>query len=141
LLDQASKLARIGSFEIDCEKEILCWSPVTKEIHEVETEFIPTAQKGISFYKEGESRDAISLAYQKALKENIPYDIEMQIITAKGEVRWVRSIGQPNFVDGKCVRINGSFQDITNIKNSELDALKTSAEKEILLESIGDAFF
>ncbi len=141
LLDEASRFARFGTFEIDCEKDILYWSPVTKEIHEVEMEFVPTAQIGINFYKEGESRNAISNAYLKAFKENTPYDLELQLVTAKGRERWVRSIGQPTFVGGKCVRINGSFQDITNIKNSELKALKASEEKEIILESIGDAFF
>ena len=141
LLDEASRLARIGSFEIDCEKDTMYWSPVTKEIHEVEMDYNSNLEKGILFYKEGESRNAMSNAYLKALKENIPYDLELQIITAKGKERWVRKIGRPTFVNGKCIRINGSFQDITNIKNSELKALKTSAEKEIILESIGDAFF
>ncbi len=141
LLDEASRFARIGSFEIDCEKDIMYWSSVTKEIHEVDVAYCPTLEKGILFYKEGESRDAMSNAYIEALNKNIPYDLEMQIITEKGRERWIRKIGQPTFVDGKCVRINGSFQDITNIKNSELEALKASEEKEIILESIGDAFF
>ncbi len=141
LLDEASSFARIGSFEIDCEKNTLYWSPVTKEIHEVDMDFDPTLEEGILFYKEGQSRNTMSSAYVKALEENIPYDLEFQMITAKGKERWVRKIGRPTFVDGKCVRINGSFQDITNIKNSELKALKASEEKEIILESIGDAFF
>jgi len=42
---------------------------------------------------------------------------------------------------GKAFRMVGAIQDITNIKNSELAALKASEEKEIILESIGDAFF
>ncbi|HSI69361.1 MAG TPA: PAS domain-containing protein, partial [Gillisia sp.] len=141
LLDEASRFARIGSFEIDCEKDTMYWSPVTKEIHGVDMNYDPTLEKGILLYKEGESRKAMSNAYLKALEENIPYDLEMQIVTPQGKERWVRKIGRPTFADGRCVRINGSFQDITHIKNSELKALKASAEKEIILESIGDAFF
>ncbi|CAM4060030.1 PAS domain S-box protein [Gillisia limnaea] len=141
LLDEASRFARIGSFEKDCEKDTVYWSPVTKEIHEVDMDYCPTLEKAILFYKEGESRNAMSNAYIKALNENIPYDLEMQILTANGNERWIRKIGHPTFVNGKCVRINGSFQDITNIKNSEQQALKASEEKEIILESIGDAFF
>lgn len=141
LLDEASRFARIGSFEIDCEKETMYWSPVTKEIHEVDIDYNPTLEKGILFYKEGDSRNAMSNAYKNALQENIPYDLEMQILTAKGNERWIRKIGRPTYANGKCVRINGSFQDITNIKNSELKALKVSREKEIVLESIGDGFF
>ncbi|PKD19987.1 hypothetical protein APR41_15015 [Salegentibacter salinarum] len=141
LLDEATKLARIGSFEIDCEKETLYWSAVTKEIHGVPLDYEPTLEKGIYFYKEGESRTAMNNAYRRAIEENIPYDIELQLITTEGEERWVRKIGQPTFINGKCVRINGSFQDITNLKMSEMQALKASEEKEKILESIGDAFW
>lgn len=141
LLDEASRFARIGSFEIDCEKDSLYWSPVTKEIHEVDLDYNPTLEKGIFFYKEGKSRDAMSKAYLEALTQNMSYDLELQVVTAKGKVHWVRKIGKPTFINGKCVRINGSFQDITNIKNSEMEALKALEEKEIILESIGDAFF
>ncbi|WP_286761795.1 PAS domain S-box protein [Salegentibacter sp. UBA1130] len=141
LLDEATKLAQIGSFEIDCEKEALYWSAVTKEIHGVPLDYKPTLEKGIYFYKEGESRTAMNNAYRRAYKDNIPYDLELQLITAKGEERWVRKIGRPTFVNGKCVRINGSFQDITNLKMSEMQALKASEEKEKILESIGDAFW
>ncbi len=141
LLDEASSFARIGSFEFDFEQDTLYWSPVTREIHEVAEDFVPNYDKGILFYKEGESRNAMSEAFAKAFEENIPYDLELQIVTANGNERWVRKIGRPTFVDGKCVRINGSFQDITNIKNSELKALKASEERQLILESIGDAFF
>ncbi|WP_424494376.1 PAS domain S-box protein [Salinimicrobium sp. GXAS 041] len=141
LLDEASSFARIGSFEFDFEQDTLYWSPVTKEIHEVDEDYRPDYEKGMLYYKEGESRDAMSRAFVRAIEENVSYDLELQIITAKGNERWIRKIGRPTFVDGKCVRINGSFQDITNIKNSELKALKASEERQLILESIGDAFF
>ncbi len=141
LLDEASKLSRIGSFEFDFIQDTVYWSPVTKEIHEVEPEYKPDYQKGILFCKEGESRNRMVKALKDAVDYNIPYDIEEQIVTAKGNECWVRKIGRPTFVDGKCVRINGSMQDISNIKNSELKALKASEEKQTILESIGDAFF
>lgn len=141
LLDEASKFSRIGSFEFDFIKGTLYWSPVTKEIHGVNEDYEPSYDTGILFYKEGDSRDRMVAAFKKAVEENIPYDLELQIITEKGNEVWVRKIGRPTFIDGKCVRINGSFQDITNIKNSELKALKASEEKQVILESIGDAFF
>ncbi len=141
LLDEASRFARIGSFEFDFEQDSVYWSPVTKEIHEVHKDFDPSYETGITFYKEGESRNTMSREFKRAVEENISYDLELPIVTAKGNERWVREIGRPTFVDGKCVRINGSFQDITNLKNSELKALKASEERQVILESIGDAFF
>lgn len=141
LLDEATRLANIGSFEIDCEKGTLYWSAVTKKIHGVPLDYNPTLEKGIYFYKEGESRTAMNNAYRRAYKDNISYDLELQLVTAEGEERWVRKIGKPTFVNGKCIRINGSFQDITYLKMSEMQALEASEEKEKVLESIGDAFW
>ncbi|WP_029034669.1 PAS domain S-box protein [Salinimicrobium terrae] len=141
LLDEASKFSRIGSFEFDFIKDYLFWSPVTKEIHEVSEDYEPNYETGILYYKQGDSRDRMIRAFKKAVEDNIPYDLELQMVTAKGNECWVRKIGRPTFVDGKCVRINGSFQDITTLKNSELKALKASEEKQVILESIGDAFF
>ncbi|UZH55317.1 PAS domain S-box protein [Salinimicrobium tongyeongense] len=141
LLDEASKLSRIGSFEFDFVQDTVYWSPVTKEIHEVAPDFKPDHEKGILFCKEGENQERMKTALKNAVDNNVPYDLEVQILTAKGNECWVRKIGRPTFVDGKCVRINGSVQDISHIKNSELKALKASEEKQTILESIGDAFF
>ncbi|WP_423819135.1 PAS domain S-box protein [Salinimicrobium sp. TIG7-5_MAKvit] len=141
LLDEASKLSRIGSFEFDFVQDTVYWSPVTKEIHEVAPDFKPDHEKGFLFCKEGENQERMKAALKNAVENNVPYDLEVQIVTAKGNECWVRKIGRPTFVDGKCIRINGSVQDISNIKNSELKALKASEEKQTILESIGDAFF
>jgi len=141
LLDEASKLSRIGSFEFDFVKNTVYWSPVTKEIYEVEADYKPDIQQGILFCVEGENRVIMNKALEDAVENDEPCDIEVQIITAKGNECWVRIIGRPTFVNGKCVRINGSVQDISNIKNSGLKALKAFEEKQTILESIGDAFF
>lgn len=141
LLDRASRLAKIGSFEVNLLQDTVYWSPVTKEIHEVEPDFKVTMESGTAFYKIGESLDKVNEALEKAVEENIPYDIEVRIKTAKGNERWVRIIGRPEFVDGKCVRISGSFQDIDSIKRTQLEAVVASEEKQVILESIGDAFF
>lgn len=54
----------------------------------------------------------------------------MQILTAKGKERWVRTIGKSERIDGECVRIFGIFQDIEEQKKTEykLKDLKEKAE-------------
>lgn len=126
LLDEANRLARIGSWEIDLVTNKIYWSEITKEIHEVAHDFIPDLETGIKFYMEGESRETISRAVQEALTHYRPWDLELMIITAKGNQRWVRAIGQPEFVADKCVRIYGSFQDIHQRKEVELRLQKVS---------------
>ena len=120
LTDQMSKIARMGMWEVDLVNNSVYWSPVTKAIHEVEPSFEPDLEGGINFYKEGESRDMIQQVVGKAIAEGESFDVELQLVTAKGKDIWVRAIGEPEFEDGKCARIVGVFQDVNNrVKRDE----------------------
>jgi PAS domain S-box-containing protein len=141
LLDKATRLAQIGSLEIDLIKEKIYWSDITKEIHEAEPGFTPDLQTGINFYKKGENRDLITQKVQDAIEKGISFDVELEIITSKGNTKWIRSIGEPECANGKCVRIYGSFQDIHKRKMAELAVAEILKEKDTILESIDDAFF
>ncbi len=127
MLEATSQVARVGGWEVDLVNNTLNWSPVTKEIHEVSPDYIPDLEKGINFYKEGESRDKITQAVNKAINEGSGFDIKLQIITAKGNERWVRSIGQTEMIKGKCVRIFGTFQDIHEQQLKDLRLIENEA--------------
>lgn len=49
-----------------------------------------------------------------------------------GSETWIRSIGKPEFSNGKCVRISGSLQDIHNQKISEIELAKNNQLLEII---------
>ncbi len=119
LLYKANVLARIGGWEVDLVKGTIYWSDITKEIHETEDNYVPDLETAINFYKEGEARDLIRQKVQEAIELGKPWDVELQIITAKNNECWIRSIGETEFVNGKCQRIYGSFQDIDQRKKAE----------------------
>lgn len=141
LLESATNMARIGGYEVDIPNDSMFWSPMTRDIHEVDDSFIPHLESAIGFYKEGASRTALTEAGYKALKDGIAWDLELEITTAKGRDRWVRVIGRTEHRDGRCTRIYGSFQDIDTRKRAELQVLAIAEEKNRILESIGNAFF
>ena len=120
LRQKAIEVARIGGWEIDLLTGELFWTDITKEIHEVPMDFVPDVTQGINFYKEGRHRDTISKIVDKAMKEGVPWDIELIIITAKGKEVWVRAMGDVEMLNGKCIRIFGTFQDIDAEKRIEL---------------------
>jgi PAS domain S-box-containing protein len=121
LLHKANTLARIGSWEVDLTKGTIYWSDITREIHETEQDYTPDLENGIQFYKEGPGRDLITRMVKDAIELGKPWDVEVQIVTAKNNERWIRTIGETEFINNKCVRIYGSFQDI--------DQRKKAAEK------------
>jgi len=142
LLDNANRLAKIGSWELDLRENDneMYWSDMTREILEVEKGYNPTLTGGFEFYT-SESKELIQHAVDKAIKKGKPFDLELLITTAKGNEKWIRCIGQSEIVDGECVRLYGSYQDIHQRKKAEVALQKAFEEKNEILESIGDAFF
>jgi PAS domain S-box-containing protein len=143
LLRKANTLARIGSWEVDLLKGAVYWNDITREIHEAESSFVPDLATGINFYKEGPGRELITQKINEAIELGEPWDVELQIITAKNNERWIRSIGETEFADGKCVRIYGSFQDIDKRKKVEEALLRSEARARRIFESdmIGFVFW
>jgi PAS domain S-box-containing protein len=134
LLQATSRMARVGGWGknlLNGEDE---WSDVTREIHEVGPDFVPGMHNSIQFYKEGPSRDAIIEAVTRLVETGEPYDVEVEFITAKGNERWIRTMGRAEFQDGRCVRIFGTFQDITDQRRVE-EALR---ESQAMLSKVFD---
>ena len=119
IFEEVNELTRTGGWELDLEKQTLIWTKVTRDIHEVPQDFIPNLNTAINFYKEGESRDLIIKLFTKAVNEGIPFDRELELVTAKGNEIWVRALGKPVMRNGKCIRIHGAFQDINTERKRE----------------------
>jgi PAS domain S-box-containing protein len=139
--EQATSLAHIGNWEIDLRKQTVYWSAITKQILQVDSSFEPTLELGVSLYKEGKSRDTVLEVIKNAMEHGTPWDEELEVQSPAGIVKWVRVIGDAEFVDGVCVRLYGSCQDVNIRKEAELQTQATLIEKNTILESIADAFF
>jgi PAS domain S-box-containing protein len=125
LLERTNKVAKIGTWEVDIIKNEMYWSKETKQIHEVDENFVPKITGGIQFYKEGVNRDRITSVFNLASSEGKSFDEELQIITQKGNLKWIRTVGVPQFLNNKLVKVYGVFQDITERKFQE-EALQAS---------------
>lgn len=128
LLSRTNAVGRVGGWEINLRDHSLWWSDVTKEIHEVDTDFLPQLEEGIHYYKAGADREAIEQAVQRGMQEGTPWDLELRIITGKGNERWVRAAGCVNLEKGEVTRIYGSFQDIDERKRAELALIEANKQ-------------
>ena len=135
ILEQTGKVARVGGWQFDVQKKEISWTKVTREIHGVEPNFEPDLEKGIAFYKEGESRDKINRAITEAIEKGKDWDLELQITTFQGEDLWVRSIGQSEFKNDKCTTLFGTFQDIDEHKKIEIEFNKSKKLLDDVLEA------
>jgi len=91
--------------------------------------YSPLVEEGISYYAP-EWREKITKVFTQCVQNGIPYDEEMEIITANGKRVWVRTIGKPLKDEaGKIIKVQGGFQDITELKKAE-------SQRYALLEEI-----
>ncbi|MGM0932966.1 MAG: PAS domain S-box protein [Bacteroidota bacterium] len=119
ILSETQEIAKIGSWSLDLVNNRLRWNGIIKEIHEVAQDYIPVLDEAIDFYKTRKDKDIISQAVNRAIEKAEAFDLELEILTAKGNEKWVRATGRPEFVNGVCTRVYGATQDITSRKITE----------------------
>ena len=130
LLEQITKIARIGSWELDLvnqDGESMYWSPMLLEMVEVEDSYKPTLTEGIEFHI-GESKERIQKALELLIADGTEFDEEILLLTAKGNERWSRAIGKSEMVNNERIRIYGSYQDIHDRKVADLELERSLKE-------------
>ena len=121
LLERTAKMAKIGGWELDLATSRVTWSKETGRIHEVDDNYVaPKYDTGDQWYPP-ESWPTIKAAVETAIAEQKPYDLESKFITAKGRNIWVRVQGFPVVSEGKVIKLQGTFQDISERKQAELE--------------------
>jgi len=135
LLSETEKTGKIGGWVFDAEKLTQNWTEETFRILEIDlTEGEPKVPEGVEFIAPA-FRPMAMQAIQRALEHGEPYDQKWEIITAKGNRRWVHAVAKAYQEQGKTKRVSGSFQDITERKRAEsqreaaLEALRESEER------------
>ena len=126
LLSETEKIGKIGGWTIDMATMKQTWTEETYHIHEVELNFDPDVSKGINFYTPS-SRPIIEEAFNHTIETGEPFDLELEIITAKGNMRYVHSVGEAHQLDGVTMSVSGSFQDITARKTADEEVNKTNS--------------
>lgn len=135
LLQETNKMARIGGWSLNLVKNKIKWTETTRNIHEVEEGFEPTPDSAASFFEDGLHRNRILRLFENAIVKGESWDERLKIITAKGREKWVRIIGRPVLVEGKCIMVRGSLQDV----NDEYQKEKEIQKKNNMLSAISSA--
>jgi PAS domain S-box-containing protein len=136
----AQRIAHLGSWEWDLLKGTLTWSLEVYRIFGVSpASFAPTNEAFLEMIPADE-RPMVRRAVLRAIEGQAAYDIEHRIIQPDGTVRTVRELAEV-FHDetGRPVKVAGSVQDITDIKDAQKEReglMRTLAAKNEELESI-----
>ncbi|MGD9116807.1 MAG: PAS domain S-box protein [Dehalococcoidia bacterium] len=130
LLNEVSGIAKIGGWEMDLINRTAKWTRATYDIAEIDYGApIPGPDEHVDYYLP-EYRPLVAEAMRKLIEEDIPLDFEAKLQTAKGNIIWCRAMGKAIRENGKCVKVRGTFQDVTELKEAELALKQWSVELE-----------
>ncbi|SIS48729.1 PAS domain S-box-containing protein [Zobellia uliginosa] len=138
---QTKEVARLGTWEISLTDNKVYWSKITREIHEIQDEYTPSLEEAINFFEEKYSRPRLSAHIQDAIEKKISFDLNFELITAKGNRRWVRVIGKPEIIDGQFKSVVGLVQDISDVTFSKLELNKAHAQLRSIFNSNHNVIF
>jgi signal transduction histidine kinase/CheY-like chemotaxis protein len=133
-LVKLESIANIGSWEVDLLTSKVTWSEQTKRIYQVDDSFIPDLKSAISFFKQGDNRERIANAVESGMKTGEKWHLDLELITAKNNSVWVSAFGEAEFVDGACVRLFGTLQDVTESVLLREELKSKQAQPERMLE-------
>ncbi|WCT72004.1 diguanylate cyclase [Sphingomonas naphthae] len=126
----AERLAQIGSWRLPIGGDAVEWSDQVYEIYGLPLGVQPPLDKALDHYLPHD-RPTIAAALERTIAGQGPYDIETEFVTATGQRRRVRSVGELEVIDGRPVAAIGVFQDVTRQYEME-QALRRNATTDAL---------
>ena len=130
-LEQMSRLARVGSWQLDADSRAMRWSDEAYRIHGLTPNDPIDPARALAFYDSEPARQQLQRAFDAALREGTPFEFELPMRDARGEPRWVRVLGTAQREGERVVRLTGAIQDITAFKQATqaLQAARDEADR------------
>ena len=130
-LREAQAVAGLGYWEMDVATNEVTWSEELYTIFELDESFKPDYNSYMNLLTESE-RKKIANAVEITMETHEPFELVHKFVTAKGEVKYIRSKGRAIVKNSRLTKLIGTGQDVTK---------ETLAEKKFkgLLESAPDA--
>ena len=138
LLRIAGQAARLGGWYVDLAEQRVAWSDEVAAIHERPAGYSPPIDEAIDYYAP-EYRQRLRDLLRECVEKGHPFDEQMELLPASGRRVWVRALGLPVFdAQGKVVRVQGAFQDVSERKQQELRLLESERRMRTTVESAFD---
>ncbi len=118
LMNEMGRIAKIGAWEFNPKMGKGTWTDEVAQIYDLDPNENASVEIGMSFFH-GKNRTRLEAAIHSAMEEGKAYDLELEMVSAKGVHKWVRTQGRAIVADGRVVQVYGSFQDITERKQTE----------------------
>jgi PAS domain S-box-containing protein len=141
-LNEAQRMAHIGSWELDIVDNVLIWSDEIYRIFEIDPKKFGATYEVFLNAIHPDDREAVNLAYTNSLKTRISYSIDHRLLFPDGRVKYVHEQCKTYYdADDKPLRSLGTVQDITERKHAEESQLRSEEENRAIISAVPDILF
>ncbi len=122
LMEAAEELALVGGWEQSFKTGHLFWTDQVYRMYDLEPNATGPVPTGTTGFFAPHSRPVILQAIQELRAHGTPFDIETEMISARGRQWWAQIVGRAEFENGQPIRGYGAIRDITlrRLASSEL---------------------
>jgi diguanylate cyclase (GGDEF)-like protein/PAS domain S-box-containing protein len=120
MLQEAQRIAHIGSWDVDIANDKLTWSDEIFRIWEIDKTQFKADFAAFLDTVHPQDRDRVVQTYNYAIQNHSLYQVEHRLLFPDGRVKYILEQGEPQYdAQGKPVRFIGSSLDITERKQAE----------------------
>ena len=131
--NEAQRLAKVGSWELDLQGNRLLWSDEIFNIFEIDKSQFEASYDAFLNAIHSEDRDKVNQAYTDSLSNRNAYEIVHRLQMTDGRIKHVRETCESFFDGEEPVRSVGTVQDITEIMLAEAELIKHREHLEDLV--------
>jgi|GEM_PF-581808 len=127
MIQMASKMSRMGAWSVDTSSMEVTWSEEVLRIYGLDSANEYSVEELFEWYPMP-GRELVKGSFSRCIETGESFDVEVPFL-AQGRELWVRVMGEGSFdSEGRIVRVQGAFQDITEQRNAA-NSLAASEER------------
>ncbi|MBE0494558.1 MAG: PAS domain-containing protein [Thiomicrospira sp.] len=135
-LNKAQEMAKIGSWELDLNRNNLTWSDEIFYILELPPQSVAPTYEFFLEKVHPEDKVMFENAYKDSIEQHKKYEVNHRILMSDGRVKWMREVGEHDYAsNGQPIRSNGTMQDITQQVEIETKLKLSQTQYQDIVES------
>lgn len=132
-LDITQELGKVAGWEFRIGSDLMSYTKQVYNIYEIDNDFVTSIPNMVSFFKIEDILRMNELS-QETFVTGQPYTMEMQMVTGRGNKKWVKLIGSPLRSGDNIIGLRGATIDITEEKEAKEKLERVNALMDITQE-------
>ncbi len=134
MLEEMQHLARVGGWEYYLEDDKIYGTKEIANIFDVPKDQHLAFRKALGMFTHT-SQKMIERELSQTLEYGKSWDLELSFVDSRNQIRWVRTVGKPYYLNGKVHKLGGTLQDISERVNYEELLYKKQSELKAFVEN------